>query len=118
MASSFYYTGLDSLKLDKSERGTYCTFAIFHRESGVKLAEIITNASLCGSWHWTKRGDLVQDAGTCQYSLPKSVAGIRKALRARAFDEVNLWLVDEFSVYGETQGFTKDIAQKVFELLK
>lgn len=81
----FTFTGLEQLKQDKSEIGTYAIFRIFWRETGEKLAEIITNSSLCGSWHYQeKTGLYVQDEGTCQYHLPNSEMGVRKALMARA----------------------------------
>lgn len=118
MASEFYYTGIDALKLDKQDRGTYCTFSMFHRESGVKIAEIITNASLCGSWHWTPRGELVQDAGTCQYSLPSTAAGIRKALKVKALDRAALAVEIGITPSDEKAGYTDEIAKTVFELLK
>lgn len=118
MRSEFYYTGIDAIKLEKSERGTYCTFSMFHRNTGVKIAEIITNASLCGSWHWTPRGEFVQDAGTCQYSLPSTSAGIRKALRAKALDRAALAVDVGVLPCDEREGYTDEIARTVFELLK
>lgn len=118
MASAFYYTGIEALKQEKSERGTHCTFSMFHRESGVKVAEIITNASLCGSWHRTPQGELVQDACTCLYSLPSTAAGIRKALKTRALDRAALAVEIGAVPYDERSGYTNALARTVFELLK
>lgn len=118
MKSEFYYTGLDALKVEKSERGTYCTFSMFHRKTRVKIAEIITNASLCGSWHWTPRGEIVQDAGTCQYSLRPTAAWIRKELRAKARDRAAFAICVGVLPCDEREGYTNEIAKTVFDLLK
>ncbi len=118
MTSEFYYTGIDAIKIEKSERGTYCTFSMFHRETGVKIAEIITNASLCGSWHRTAHGELVQDAGTCVYSLPGTPAGIRKALRVKAANTAGLIAEIGATDADIARGYTQELAQKIFEALK
>ena len=89
----FTYTGLDQIKLDRDDRSCYCSFKIFWKETGEQLAEIITNRSLEGRWIDTENG-LKQVAGTCQYHLPGTLQGIRKALRALAAERIGL-AIDE-----------------------
>lgn len=113
----FYYTGIEQINQTAAERGTYCTFAIFHRGTGVKLAEIITNASLCGSWHKTPSGELIQDMGTCMYSLPNTPAGIRKALRIKALQTAALIAEIGPTPSQEREEYTLEFAQMIYDLL-
>lgn len=113
----FYYTGIEQLNQTAAERGTYCTFAIFHRASGLKVAEIITNASFCGSWHRTTSGALIQEMATCMYSLPNTPAGIRKALRIKALQTAALIAEIGPTPSQEREGYTLEFAQMIYDLL-
>lgn len=69
--------------VDSTDLPHYMRFQILDKETGEILDEIITNASGCGRWVYDEStGQYAQRRGTCQYAIPRTPAGIRKALRA------------------------------------
>lgn len=113
MAKKFFtFSGLEQLDAQKDELNFYCRFAIYWRETGEKLAEIITNRSFCGSWHYQENTGLyVQDAGTCQYSLPSTKMGVQKALKSKAI--VYAGLMIDLAENDEKKAYYKEIFESL-----
>lgn len=112
----FTYTGFDQLKLDRDDRSCYCSFKIFWKETGEQLAEIITNRSLEGRWIGTENG-FKQVAGTCQYRLPGTLQGIRKALRTLAAEHIGL-MIDLVAMTEPENASRRAELEKIFEALR
>lgn len=94
----FTYAGLDQIKMDRDERSYYCSFKMFWKPTGELLSEIITSKDFNGRWV-EDRGGYKQVAGTCQYRIPKSAMGVRKALKALAVENISLDLDNLISEY-------------------
>lgn len=79
----------DFFELDANDLPYYVRFQIIWRETGEILAEIITNRSGAGRWVFDESTGMYQQIrGTCQYSIPRTVHGIRKALKRELADEL------------------------------
>lgn len=84
-ASVFCYNKLvsDFFKLPAEELPHYCHFQIILKQDPSKvLFEVITNNQGCGRWEYDETaGQYRQVSGTCQYAIPRTVQGLRKALK-------------------------------------
>lgn len=83
----FSYTGLDTATLPREERPCYVHFTVAD-EGGNLVLDFYTNKNLDGYFTQFKDGTYHQLCGTCQFSLPLSKSGIRKALRRMALEKL------------------------------
>ena len=117
-ASIFHYAlnGDRSLKefwtTPAADLPAYCRFTIaLKARPNEPLHSIITNASGCGRWKLDADGTYKQTRGTCQYSIPGTSQGIRKALRAELKER--LTHTRDFTL----EGLTED-EQQVLDVLE
>lgn len=91
----------------------YCRFTIaLKARPNEPLHSIITNANGCGRWVYDETdGTYSQRRGTCQYAIPGTSQGIRKALRAELREQ--LAHKRDFSI----DGLTED-EQQVLDVLE
>lgn len=90
----------------------YCRFTIaLKARPNAALHSFITNANGCGRWILDADGTYSQRRGTCQYSIPGTSQGLRKALRAELREQ--LAHKRDFSI----DGLTED-EQQVLDVLE
>ena len=111
-ASVFCYNKLvsDFFKTPVWELPHYCRFQIALKQDPSKvLFEIITNSCGCGRWEYNETtGQYRQVSGTCQYSIPRTVQGLRLALKRGRHD-----LLQEKS----DPGIASDEDEQILEVL-